>query len=312
MEACTIIILTYKGKHHLELLLPTVKESLSNYRGETRIDVLIVDNGRDEATRHFSQNNFPEFNYEFSDVNDYLFSLNIFISRIKSDFILILNDDMRMDKEVLNELIPVISKDPTLFAVTSRMMDWNGRYTASAVRTAHYKRGWVYNYYLSPSETQTKYTLYPAGGAAIFRTDYFNRLKGFDTLFRPAYYEDADLGIRAWQEGWKTVYHPRAILYHREGGTINDQFKKNKLAQTIYKNQVLCMLKNARQPGFLGWFFLLLPYRLLLYFFKSRNLFYALIKTFSKIPDALFKRKELKIRVHDTDWLGLLNLPYSG
>jgi len=312
MGSCTILILTYKGKHHLELLLPTVRESISNYHGKMRIDVMIVDNGRDEATRDFSQDNFPEFHYDFSAVNDYLFSLNAYISRLETDFVLILNDDMRMDKEVLNELIPVISNDSSLFAVTSRIMDWDGIYTASAVRTARYKRGWVYSYYLNPSETQTKYTLYPGGGAAIFRTALFNLLKGFDPLFRPAYYEDADLGVRAWQKGWKTLYHPKAILFHREGGTINDQFKKNRLEQTIYKNQILWMIKNARHPGFLGWFFLLLPYRLLIYFFNSRNHFRALLNSFAKIPDALLKRRELSIRASDTEWLGMLNLPYAG
>jgi len=310
MEACTIIVLTYKGKHHLELLLPTLKESIGNYRGKARIDVLIVDNGRDEATRDFALANFPEFHYEFSVVNDYLFSLNTYISRLEAEFVLILNDDMRMDQEVLNELIGVISKDPSLFAVTSRIMDWEGLYTASAVRTARYRRGWVYSYYLNPSETQTKYTLYPGGGAAIFRRAYFNRLKGFDTLFRPAYYEDADLGIRAWQKGWKTIYHPKAILFHREGGTIKDQFKKDRLEQAIYKNQILWMIKNARQEGFLGWFFLLLPYRLLRYSFSSRNHFKALIKSFIKIPHALQKRKEERILLNDKTWLGMLNQPY--
>jgi GT2 family glycosyltransferase len=310
MTDCKIFILTFKGKHHLELLLPTVRESIANYRGKGQIDVMIVDNGRDEATREFSQTHFPEFHFEYSPRNDYLFSLNGYIHRLDAEYVIILNDDMRMEKEVLNELIPMISRDSSLFAVTSKIMDWDGMYTASAVRTARYKRGWVYSYFLNPSETQTKYTLYPGGGAAIFRTSYFNQLNGFDPLFRPAYYEDADLGVRAWQEGWKTLYHPKAILYHREGGTINDQFKKNRLEQNIYHNQILWMIKNARYPGFLGWFFLLLPYRMILYFFNSRNHFKALIRSLVKIPSALLKRKEGSGRKNDKEWLIMLNQPY--
>jgi len=310
VAACTILILTYKGKHHLEFLLPTVKEAIDNYQGNVDVDVLIVDNGCDETTRQYSLSGFPQFRYEFSPVNDYLFSLNHFVREMKAEYMLMLNDDMKMDKEVLNELIPMMEKDNSLFAVSCRIMDFDGSYTASGVRMAAYTRGWMRNYYLDTAETATKYTLYPGGGAAIFCTSYFNELGGFDTLFRPAYCEDTDLGMRAWQQGWKVVYHPKAILYHREGGTIKDQFKQDRLEQTINKNQILCMMKNCRFSGFLAWFLLLLPYRLIFNYFRNKNLYRAMLMALRQFPQAWRKRVTSKVKVHDEEWMPLLNGSY--
>ena len=129
MATCTILILTYKGKHHLELLLPTVEIAVQNYKGKTDIDVMIVDNGCDESTREFTKLHYPQYHYYFSPENDYLFSLNSFIKKLSSDFVFMLNDDMKLEKNVLNELLPVIEKDEELFAVTCRIMDFEGTYT---------------------------------------------------------------------------------------------------------------------------------------------------------------------------------------
>ena len=41
---------------------------------------------------------------------------------------------MKLEENVLNELIPLIEKDKELFAVACRIMDFDGSYTASAVR----------------------------------------------------------------------------------------------------------------------------------------------------------------------------------
>jgi GT2 family glycosyltransferase len=294
----------------LELLLPTVKAAIDYYTGDTNPDVMIVDNGSDESTRQFTLANYPEYKYLFSPVNDYLFSLNAFIKQLPSDFVFMLNDDMKLENNVLNELIPLIEKGKDLFAVTCRIMDFEGNYTASAVRTIKYTKGWISNLYLDPNENEVKYTLYPGGGAAIFRTTYFNSLDGFDSLYRPAYAEDLDLGTRAWQRNWKTIYDPKAILYHREGGTINDQFKKDKLEQTIYRNHILWMIKNGRFPGFIFWFFLKLPYRIVYNFLFNKNQYKALLQSFRNLRKAYGKRRMAVIVVKNNEWISLLNLPY--
>lgn len=295
---CTLVILTYKGLHHLEFLLPTVEQAIKNTK-DYEVDVLIVDNGPDDGSEVWVNEHYPLFKYVYSPVNDYLFSLNIFIKKLKTEFVFILNNDMKLHSEVLNETLPIIEKDECLFAVACKIMDWDGSYNASAVRALDISKGWARNYWLDMNEETCKYTLNAGGGAAVFRTRLFNALGGFDSLYRPAYSEDTDLSHRAWQKGWKIVYAPKAILYHREGGTIKDQYKKDKLTQQIHKNQIVWMVRNVHYPGFLPAFLLMLPYRLLSSWRIDKNANISLWKALPKLPRALWKRVREKNRKFD-------------
>ncbi|MBN2894201.1 MAG: glycosyltransferase [Bacteroidales bacterium] len=309
---CTLLILTYKGKHHLEFLLPTVKTAIEN-TPNYKIDVLIVDNGQDEATRNYVSQNFPDYKFEFSPVNDYLFSLNSYVKKLKTEFVFILNDDMKLDEEVLNQTLPFLLKDKNLFAVTCNVRDWDDTYTAAFPRKLYYFRGWLSSKWEKENyENGLKFTLYAGGGAAVFRTSIFNEIGGFDSLLRPAYGEDLDLGHVAWHKGYKIIYNPKAILLHREGGTIHNQFKADKLTQNIYKNQILWMVKNGNYQGFLLWFLLLLPYRVLTGWKINKNSYIALLKSLPKIPLALIKRiKKPKPQISDKQLMKILNTEYK-
>lgn len=288
MFSCTLLILTYKGKRHLEHLLPTVRKAMENAPFET--EVLIVDNGCCEETREYVLANFPDFRYEFSETNAYLFSLNRFVAELENEFVFILNDDMMLHSNVLNATLPLMGQDPRLFAVTCNIMGWHGEYSTLGVGVLKYDKGWGRKEWQKNQDNAPRYTLYAGGGAAVFRTRVFNELGGFDDLFYPAYAEDLDLGHRAWQHGHRIIYNPVAMLYHREGATIKDQFKADELTRKIYRNQVLWMVKNGRAPGFLLTFILMLPYRLISGWKVDRNAWLALWQALPRLPGALLRR----------------------
>ncbi len=279
MTNCTVLILTYKGKHHLKHLLPTVEEAIKN-SPQYNIEVLIVDNGKDEATKDFVQNHFPHYQFEFSPVNDYLFSLNAFVEKIQSTYTLILNDDMRLDKNVFNVSLPHYLNNNTLFAVNCRVLNWDGNGYQNHVRLMKYSKGWMNTYWAEGPLDESKYTLYGGGGSAFFRTNMYNQLRGFDNYYRPAYCEDLDLGHRAWKQGWASIIEPKALLYHRDGATIKEQYanQSDVLTQKIYTNQVKWMLRNVNYPSFKWWFYLLLPKRVLVGWITDKNSWVALIK----------------------------------
>ncbi len=307
---CTILVLTYKGKHHLELLLPTVRTAIENSKGFS-YEVLIVDNGRDEPTMDFVRSNYPDYIIQPSLANDYLFSLNPFVEELKTPFVFILNDDMKLEKNVLNEVMPLIKADKDLFSVGCNVLDWEGTGTTVGVRVMEYSRGWMSNQFVEIDD-QLRYTLYGGGGAAVFRTSYFNKLEGFNPLLRPAYGEDLDLGYRAWHRAWPSILNPKAILYHRDGATIKEQFTSDGLEQKILKNSILCMLRNTRRSGFLFWFFLFLPIRYFRWQRLKRNLFIGLKQAIPSFSKALKQRfGERSVKLNDQKIMDLLNKPYE-
>lgn len=311
MSDCTILILTYKGIKHLKFLLPTIKETIENSHSFS-YDVLIVDNGCDEETRTFVINEFPEFTIQDAKENDYLFSLNSIVKNLNTAYVFILNDDMKLHPEVLNKIMPVIKNDSQLFSVGCNVLDWEGKESTVGVRVMEYSRGWMHSYFVELKDKEIRYTLYGGGGAAVFNTDYFNRLNGFNPLMRPAYGEDLDLGHRAWHRGWYSVIHPAAYLYHREGGTIHAQFKSDELEQKTSKNVILWMLRNVNMKGFLFYFFILLPVRFIRWRKLHYNLYIALKMAIPKFGTAIRQRISSKrSKMNDQEIIQTLNKIYG-
>lgn len=60
---------------------------------------------------------------------------------------------------------------------------------------------------------------YVSGATLLVSTEDWHRLGGFDERFRPLYYEDADLCVRARTMGLPVVLEPRATVRHLEGGS---------------------------------------------------------------------------------------------
>lgn len=61
---------------------------------------------------------------------------------------------------------------------------------------------------------------YCCGGAMLAWRDRFEQLGGFSALFSPYYWEDADLGMRAWRVGLRSRFVPTAHAVHMHGQTI--------------------------------------------------------------------------------------------
>lgn len=56
------------------------------------------------------------------------------------------------------------------------------------------------------------------GGASLYRLEMLKEIGLFDEDFF-AYYEDVDLSFRAQLAGWKVIYTPKAVAYHKIGAS---------------------------------------------------------------------------------------------
>ncbi len=66
---------------------------------------------------------------------------------------------------------------------------------------------------------------FASGGASMFDRDKLIALCLFDEKFSPFYAEDLDLSFRSKLWGWKTLFHPSAVSYHKHvASTINTNY----------------------------------------------------------------------------------------
>jgi N-acetylglucosaminyl-diphospho-decaprenol L-rhamnosyltransferase len=258
MMSCAIVVLNWNGIAHLELLLPTLREAVARHGGG--VPIVIVDNRSTKGDVEWVRATYPDVDVVVAERNDYLFSLNPVVAGRPEEVVVILNNDMRVDAGFLAPLLAHFA-DPSLFAATARVLDWEGQRQTTGQRRMAVRNCWYYQWW-DLDVARPVYTLDAGGGCAAFRRSYFAALGGFDPLYRPAYFEDVDLSYRAWMRGWRTVFEPRSVIYHREGATLPDASREDRQRTLLARNQALFTLKNVGGWAFLAGYMALLPWRL--------------------------------------------------
>lgn len=91
---------------------------------------------------------------------------------------------------------------------------------------------------------------YASGAGMAMRMELWERLGGFDAQYF-AYHEDAELSLRCWQQGFRIVYVPDAVVVHRYEFSRNAQkyylVERNRLALvlTLFEGRTLVWLLPA-------------------------------------------------------------------
>lgn len=257
--SCCLMVLNYNGRKHLDDCLGTLLEAAR--RSTHRCSVVCLDNRSTEPDVEYVRARYPDVEVVVAERNDYLFSLNPAVAARPEEFVVLLNNDMRFDPGFVDPLLEHF-RDPEVFAVGSQLMQWDGSGPQNAAR-----RGWTHNAWFykgwSPRSGGAQYSLEACGGAAAFRRWMFVELGGFDPLFRPGYYEDLDLSYRGWARGWKSVFEPRSIVYHKESVSMKEAFGEAGKTRMHFRNHVLFTAKNIGDWRFLALFLLALPVRAL-------------------------------------------------
>lgn len=302
MLTCCVLVLTYNGRRHLEGCLPSLLRAAARVPGGC--PVVVVDNRSTDDSIDWLRLAFPQVEVYVAKRNDYLFSLNEVVASRAEDVVVILNNDMHFDERFICALLPhFLDKD--LFAATAKVMDWDGICVTMGLRIGEIRHFWFYNR-LHHNSTHPSIALDAGGACAAYRRSMFLELGGFDSLYRPAYWEDADLSYRAWLRGLKIVFEPASIVYHRSGGSWLKAKKRSRVLQLGRRNEVLFTVRNVGNWLFVSVYLGLLPFRVIRDMFLGRHSQWrGMLDAAPRIPAALWRRfqqRHVCIR-RDSDFL---------
>ena len=93
---------------------------------------------------------------------------------------------------------------------------------------------------------------YVAFVGVALRPAMLDQIGLLDEGFNPAYFEDADLCLRARAAGWRVLYTPQATLTHHEGAAAAAGDYRH--AALIERNRLRLLLKHASAAALLGEF----------------------------------------------------------
>jgi GT2 family glycosyltransferase len=227
MNSVCLAILNYNGRQHLEHLLPTAIAAAQKCPIEC--SVLVLDNRSTDPDVDWVKREFPSVQVVVAPENDFLFSYNWLLARLPDDIVVILNNDLRLDEHFLAPLLRHF-QSPNVFAVSASSYDWEGRERTSGPARLTFQNGF-YGWSYDCTRQELCHTLFTSGGFMAVDRKKFLELGGFNRLFHPAYCEDLDLGFRAWRRGWRSIYEPASVVWHRESASwdVSKEARPNKL-----------------------------------------------------------------------------------
>jgi GT2 family glycosyltransferase len=233
------VIPTYRGGARLRRNLSSVVEALDRTGEEW--EVVVVDDGGGAIGA------LPEGVRLLPLPNNrgYGPAVNAGVGQARGGLALVLNDDVRLDPEavvVLRRRFP----DPSLFAAVPAI-----RSPLAACGDEGGKRGELTAGLVEIVEVPARDehpTLYPVGCCFLCPRDLFLSLGGFDAVFAPYFWEDVDLGWRAWRRGLRIAHVPEATCDHEGSATLREHRTVAEREQVEFRNRALFHLRNLREP----------------------------------------------------------------
>ncbi|MGR3318952.1 MAG: glycosyltransferase family 2 protein [Candidatus Anammoxibacter sp.] len=158
---------------------------------------------------------------------------------IPYDYLLFLDNDTVVEKEFLSELVKASESDTDVGLAFAKIYDisnpqllqYAGKCNMSFYTCSIYSE--AFNVLDKGQVNQPQYSMIAFGCSMLAKREVVLKLKCFDEIFNPYGEEDVDFSLRAGRAGFKILYVPTAVIYHKLsktsiGGAYNETFSKLK------------------------------------------------------------------------------------
>lgn len=254
MIKVAIIILIYNGGKYL----PALFKSLNDYKTEQyQVKIIIVDNASTDHAVDFIKNNYPETeiiinekNLGFAEGNNR--GINWALTN-GYDYLVLLNQDIRVSENWLEPLINALAKQDNLGAVQPKIMYWPETDKINSLGNILHYLGFGFTSFNGQKELAIKkypqFINYASGAAVAFPTKVLRKTGLFDEEYF-MYHEDTDLSLRIKFFGYQIKLIPEAKVFHQY------EFSRSlKKFYYIERNRLMLLLKFYKLPTL----FLILP-----------------------------------------------------
>jgi GT2 family glycosyltransferase len=243
----SVVIINYNGLRFLADLLESLeRQTLSPFH------TLLIDNASSDQSITYVRNHFSWVEVLAQNHNlGFARAGNVGMAHLRSEFVALLNTDMKVEPSWLEELVKPALGNPEVAAVASKLRLYSNPTRLNGVGGAMNYLGYTWDrgmfeldegQYDQPAEV-----LFASAGAGLFRRSIFLDTGGFDERFF-MYHEDVDFGWRLWLLGFRVITAPRAVAYHHFGGSTRQEQGLAWRELIGERNNIRALLKNY-EPG---------------------------------------------------------------
>jgi hypothetical protein len=210
------------------------------------LEIIVVENASGDGSAEMIRSAAPHVTVIEAPENlGFAGGCNVGARASRGEVIALLNNDAKPDPLWIHAALERFAESPEIGGVASKVLDWDGKlvdYVGSALTWY----GMAYKPFLGgpvPKRADVaRDVLFGTGSAMFVRRDVFETLGGFDERYF-MFYEDVDLGWRMKLAGWRFVYEPASIAFHKHHASMKGlgQHKEEVLLErnalfTLYKN----------------------------------------------------------------------------
>lgn len=204
-------------------------DSLRNLRSNN-FHVFLIDNNSEEGDRQELERYacaYPNLtfvsngeNLGFGKAHNRL--IERFILNGSYRYVVLLNNDTTVEPDWLDTLV-ACAEEEGAGMVSCKMLNYNDHSTVNNLGHKFQNTGDILP--IANNEPAVKYNRRfvnegASGGAALYSVSMLRDIGLYDEYFFCGY-EDAELGLRAMIAGYKLVYEPRSIVYHKVSASVD-------------------------------------------------------------------------------------------
>jgi GT2 family glycosyltransferase/glycosyltransferase involved in cell wall biosynthesis len=240
----------------LDLTIAALDSLRRNFAGP--IELILADSGSTDESRHVERYVDGTKIIRFSHNVGFLEACNAALGQVTGPVTLYLNNDILLQHGAVAAALRRLASAESIGAVGGKIIRTNGALQEAGCiiwrdgSTEGYLRD------ADPNISEANFVRevdFCSGVFLAVKTALLKELGGFDTQFKPAYFEETDLCIRIHQAGYKIIYDPAITVIHQEYSSGDSAIANVMMAQNSpkfrLKNQQFLRTRYPRNADLL-------------------------------------------------------------
>ncbi len=225
----SVIVLSHNNKN----IIFDCIDSLLKFN-DYSYEIIVVDNKSSDGSAKLLQKKYKnKIKLILNEVNGCASGRNLGAMASNSEYLIFIDSDQGADSHGwMDNFIRIFNNFSNIGAI-----GWHGGFFTEPNLTgpsfSHYKDNALPNKYLF----RTNVDYLETGGLMIKKT-FLNKLNGFDTIYDPYTFADADLSRKVVEVKKKLVYCPSLNIYHRAHSTTKADMNRKEYSNQFSKNAI--------------------------------------------------------------------------
>lgn len=247
MKNVSILIPNWNGRELLAAYLGSVVTAAEYYQKsfDVEVEILLIDDASTDQSLDWLQSEYGENPLvqviELEKNHGFLLAVNKGFSLARHPIVFLLNSDVSVEPDCIRPLAKhFLTGD--VFAVCCHANRMKSDRLDGGGKLGIFERGFwrvFRNYDVYPRERAELISFYGSGGYTAYDREKWRELGGFQACLSPNYWEDVEIGYRAWKRGWRVLYEPASIVHHLGSASMKKSKSRDDLDVVQERNRLL-------------------------------------------------------------------------